>query len=95
MAPTFPFVGPWKGVSVDLRPRQKYIDLAKKFDNIFDLVKNSSKYFDLANNTRLHFLAKLSLNFTFTLNALKAVLKNVFKQIIFLQQALHLDAVSF
>ena len=67
----------------------------KKFDNIFDLVKNSSKYFDLANNAGLHFLAKLSLNFTFTLNALKAVLQNVFKQIIFLEQALHLDAVSF
>ena len=54
-------MGPWKGGSVDLRPRQKYIDLAKKFDNIFDLANNSSKYFDLASNTRLHFLAKLSL----------------------------------
>ena len=53
--------GPWKGGSVDLRPRQKYIDLAKKFDSIFDLAKNSSKFFDLANNTGLHFLAKLSL----------------------------------
>ena len=48
-------MGPWKGGSVDLRPRQKIIDLAKKHDNIFDLAKKFSKYFDLANNTGLHF----------------------------------------
>jgi len=33
----------------DLRPRQKKIDLAKKFCKIFDLAKCFSKFYDLAN----------------------------------------------
>ena len=38
------------GPLVDLRPRQKSIDLARNFNNIFDLAKDFSKYSDLANN---------------------------------------------
>ena len=41
--------GALEGGSDDLRPRQKYFDLAKNVGKLYDLVKLLVKLYDLAN----------------------------------------------
>ena len=41
-------MGPWKGGSDDLRPRQKYFDLAKNVVKLYDLAKLFLEFIDLA-----------------------------------------------